>query len=83
MLALSSSPRTTAATPSGVPVKIRSPGASVQAAERCSMISGMLQISLPIWLCWRVLPLTSRRISVAASIVQSAAGLSAPIGAGS
>ena len=55
----STSPRPTAATPSGVPVKIRSPGCSAHAADRCSMISPMFQISLPIVLCWRTVPLTS------------------------
>src|SRR6185369_13918403 len=47
------SPATTAATPSGVPVKIRSPGCSSHAAERCSMISPRLQISLETLLRWR------------------------------
>ena len=61
--AFSTSPRPTAATPSGVPVKIRSPGCSSQAADRCSMISPMFQISLPIVLCWRTLPLTSSVIA--------------------
>ena len=45
------------------------------------MISAMLQISLPIVLVWRVLPLTSSVIAVDASMLHSAAGLIGPIGA--
>ena len=44
----------TAATPSGVPVKIRSPGASSQAADRCSMISAHAPDQLAdACCCWR------------------------------
>src|SRR3569832_1860746 len=44
--ASSVSPGLTAATPSGVPLKIRSPGFSSKYVERCSIISATFQIIL-------------------------------------
>ena len=52
------SPRCTAPTPAGVPVKIRSPGCSSHAALRCSMISSTLQIRSARSPFWRSSPLT-------------------------
>ena len=74
------SPDTTAATPSGVPEKIRSPGASSQAADRCSMVSPMFQISLETSLRWRSLPLTCSQISALETSPACAAGVIGPIG---
>ena len=42
----STSPRTTAATPSGVPVMMRSPGANSTSSDKLAMTSGTDQISL-------------------------------------
>src|SRR6185437_14223262 len=53
-LAVMRSERPTAPTPAGVPVKMRSPGLSSQAAERCTMISGIFQMrSLTLPCCRR------------------------------
>ena len=45
------------------------------------MISAMLQISLPIVLCWRIVPLTSSEIDVAGVTSHSAARRIGLIGA--
>src|SRR5690606_13581289 len=58
----SSSPLTTAATPSGVPEKIRSPGCSSKYCDKCAIISSTLQISLETSLCWRTWPFTVSEI---------------------
>ena len=55
------SPRPTAPTPSGVPMKIRSPGASSTSPERYAMVSATDQMWCASVLDWRTWPLTASR----------------------
>ena len=69
-------------TPAGVPVKIRSPGCSVQAATSCSIVSSTLQISSRRSPFCAAAPLTESVIAPSSSSTgarhRHAAGRSAP-----
>ena len=56
MVMLTVSPSSIGPTPSGVPVRIRSPGSSVITAETHSMIAPMSWIISEVRLCWRDSP---------------------------
>src|SRR5688500_2111054 len=56
------SPGFNAATPAGVPVKIRSPGASSNKVDNSAMTSGTLQIRSARSPCWRSSPFTLNQI---------------------
>src|ERR1700712_864487 len=63
MVMLTVSPCSIGPTPSGVPVRIRSPGSSVITADTHSMIAPMSWINSDVRLSWRTSPLTSVRSS--------------------
>src|SRR5690606_29597092 len=77
----STSPRPTAPTPAGVPVMMRSPGASATKALRQAMVSGTDQIWSARSPRWRCSPLTARVMAPRAGWPMAVAGAISPSGA--